>query len=300
MANQVKTVFLLGVLSVLFVAFGGLFGEQYLWMFGLMAIAMNFGAYFFSDKIVLAMHGAREVGRGERTGLRHMVEDLAMRAGLPTPRIFVIDSPQPNAFATGRSPQHGAIAFTSGILNSMSERELRGVAAHELGHIKNRDILITTIAATIASAIAYLANMAQWAAMFGGQRRDDDGDSSPMKALVLALVAPLAATVLQLAISRSREYLADESSARTTGDPEGLALALGHLESAAAVTEPAAASPALAALFIVNPFSGVGGTIANLFSTHPPIAERIARLRTMAGRSDWRSGVISPRRAAFG
>ena len=287
MNAQIKTIFLLGVLSALFIAFGGLFGEHYLWMFGVMAVLMNFGAYFFSDKIVLAMHGAREVTEREMPGLHRMIGDLAMRAGLPKPRVYVMDSPQPNAFATGRSPAKGAVAFTTGILNSLNERELRGVAAHELAHIRNRDILITTIAATIASAITYLADMARWGMIFGS--RDHEEGESPFKTLVLLFLAPLAAFILQLAVSRSREYLADATGAGITGDPEGLASALTRISRAAEITPPAAAAPAAASMFIVNPFAGVGRGLLTLFSTHPPMEERIRRLRELSGHRSWMS-----------
>jgi heat shock protein HtpX len=194
------------------------------------------------------------------------------------PRVYRVPSPQPNAFATGRNPEHGVVAVTDGILEILSERELRGVLAHEIGHIRNRDILVSTIAAAVAGAIAYIANMLQWTAIFGGAS-DDDGPS-PLGALALAIVAPIAATIVQLGISRSREYLADETGAGLCVDPDGLASALDKLDRAAHVVPPATAAPATASLFIVNPFAGTRG-LANLFSTHPPMAERIRRLRSM-------------------
>ena len=278
MKNQIKTILLLGVLSAILIGFGALLGRQWVAGFFILAMVMNFVAYFWSDKIVLKMHGAQPVTEAQAPRLYAMVRELAMRAQIPMPRVYRIPSPQPNAFATGRNPEHGVVAVTDGITQLLGERELRGVLAHEMAHIKNRDILVSTIAAAVAGAIAYIANMLQWTAIFGGGS-DDDGPS-PIAALGLAIVAPIAATIVQLSISRSREYLADETGAALAADPEGLASALEKLERAAQIVPPAVAAPSTASLFIVNPFAGARG-LANLFSTHPPMRERIRRLRGM-------------------
>ena len=278
MKNQIKTILLLGILSTILIGFGAMLGRQWVAGFFVLAMVMNFVAYFWSDKIVLKMHRAHPVGQHDAPRLYAIVHELATRAQIPMPRLYRIPSPQPNAFATGRNPEHGVVAVTDGILQILSERELRGVLAHEIGHIKNRDILVSTVAAAIAGAIAYIANMLQWTAIFGGAS-DDDGPS-PIAALGLAIVAPIAATIVQLGISRSREYLADETGAALASDPEGLAAALEKLEHAAHVVPPLVAAPSTASLFIVNPFAGARG-IANLFSTHPPMQERIRRLRGM-------------------
>jgi heat shock protein HtpX len=278
MKNQIKTILLLGVLSTILIGFGAMLGRQWVAGFFILAMVINFVAYFWSDKIVLKMHRAHPVGQHDAPRLYAIVHELATRAQIPMPRLYRIPSPQPNAFATGRNPQHGVVAVTDGILQILTERELRGVLAHEIGHIKNRDILVSTVAAAIAGAIAYIANMLQWTAIFGGSS-DDDGPN-PIAALGLAIVAPIAATIVQLGISRSREYLADETGAALASDPEGLASALEKLERAAHVVPPAVAAPSTASLFIVNPFAG-GRWMANLFSTHPPMRERIRRLRGM-------------------
>lgn len=278
MKNQIKTILLLGVLSAILIGFGAMLGRQWVAGFTLLALALNLGAYFFSDKIVLRMHRAQPVGEHQAPRLYAIVRELAMRAEIPMPRVFRIPSPQPNAFATGRNPKNGVVAVTDGILQILTERELRGVLAHEIGHVKNRDILVSTIAAAVAGAIAYIANMLQFTAIFGGGS-DDDGPS-PIAALALAIVAPIAATLVQLGISRSREYLADETGARLCGDPDALASALEKLDRTAHVVPPATAAPSTASLFIVNPFAGARG-IVNLFSTHPPMAERVRRLRGM-------------------
>ncbi len=279
MKNQIKTILLLGVLSTILIGFGAMLGRQWVAGFFLLAMILNFVAYFWSDKIVLKMHRAHPVGQQDAPRLYAIVHELATRAQIPMPRLYRIPSPQPNAFATGRNPEHGVVAVTDGILQLLTERELRGVLAHELGHIKNRDILVSTVAAAIAGAIAYIANMLQWTAIFGGMSSDDDAPS-PIAALALAIVAPIAATIVQLGISRSREYLADETGAALASDPEGLASALEKLERAAHIVPPAVSAPSTASLFIVNPFAGARG-IANLFSTHPPMQERIRRLRGM-------------------
>jgi heat shock protein HtpX len=285
MRNQIKTILLLGVLSAALIGFGSLLGPSMFYLFTALAVVMNLGAYFYSDRIVLRMNGAREVAPHEAPALHQAVEELAARAGIPKPRVAVVPGDYANAFATGRNPEHGVVAVTEGLLRVLPSREIRGVLAHEIAHIRNRDILVSTVAAAIAGAIAYLGNAVQWATLFGTNQDEDGG--SPAGSLALAIVAPIAATLVQLGISRSREYLADETAARITGDPEGLALALERLSRAAQVI-PSEAAPATASLFIVNPFAG-GGALLSLFSTHPPMAERVARLRTLVG---------IPRRAA--
>ena len=288
MTNQVKTILLLGVLSAVLVAFGGMLGPSYLYFSTGLAVLVNLGAYFFSDRIVLAMHHAREVAREDAPRLHAVVEELAVRAGLPKPRVFVIEDAHANAFATGRSPRRGVVAVTAGMLGLLTERELRGVLAHELAHVRNRDILLCSIAAALAAAITYVAHAVQFSALFGGARREDEGEEahgSMAGGLLMALVAPIAATLVQLGISRSREYLADEAGAQISGDPEALARALEKLAKSAERI-PGEAQPATASLFIVNPLAGVGGVL-KLFSTHPPIEERVRRLRGMA-LAPWR------------
>jgi heat shock protein HtpX len=278
MKNQLKTILLLGVLSAILIGFGGLLGRGWIVGFTILAAAMNFAAYFWSDKLVLRMHRAQPLDEHQAPRLHAVVRELAMRAEIPMPRLFLIPDAQPNAFATGRNPEHGVVAVTEGILRILTERELRGVLAHELAHIKNRDILVSTIAAAVAGAISFIGNMLQWTAIFGGG--GDDDAPSPIAALVLAIVAPIAATLVQLGISRSREFLADETGARISGDPDALASALEKLERAAHGIPAMHSTPATASLFIVNPFAGRRG-LANLFSTHPAMAERIRRLRAM-------------------
>jgi heat shock protein HtpX len=282
MKNQLKTIALLGILSAVLIGIGGAMGQGYLILAAVIALAMNVGAYFFSDRMVLAMHGAKEVSREEAPELHRMVEELSSNAQLPKPRVFIMQDPQPNAFATGRNPEHGVVAVTTGILDLLDRRELRGVIAHELAHIKNRDILVSTIAATIASAVTFLANAASFISLFAGGRDEEGGEEglSPVQALVLALVAPIAATLIQLGISRSREYLADRTGAEICGDPEALARALEKLEQGAQLLPNPAAQPATASLFIVNPFAGAS-SILQLFSTHPAIPERARRLRAL-------------------
>jgi len=278
-SNMFKTALLLGVLTALFVVIGGAMGgERGMLVAFVFALFMNFFSYWFSDKIVLAMYGARPIEESEAPGLYAMVRRLATRAAIPVPRVYLIESDSPNAFATGRSPQHAAIAVTSGIMRILDDEELEGVLAHELSHVTNRDVLISTIAATLAGAITYLAHMAQWAAIFGGSRSDDDERGNPVALLFLAIVAPIAAMLVQLAVSRAREFQADASGARLAGRPWPLAKALEKLEVASHI-RPMEANPATAHLFIVNPLSGQ--SLMRLFSTHPPIEERIARLRAM-------------------
>jgi heat shock protein HtpX len=280
MKNQLKTILLLGALSAILVGIGGALGPTYLYVFAAISLAMNLGAYFFSDRIVLAMHHAREVSPAEAPELHRMVDDLSRRAGIPKPRVYILPDDQPNAFATGRNPAHGVVAVTEGILDLLDARELRGVLAHELGHIKNRDVLLSSIAAAAASLITYAAHAAGFAALFGGGSQDEDEGSSAAGGLLLAIVAPFAATLIQLGISRSREYMADETGARIAGDTEGLARALLKLEQAAHVVPAGAPQPSTASLFIVNPLAG-GASLMKLFSTHPPIEERVARLRAL-------------------
>ena len=278
--NQLKTILLLGGLSAFLVAIGWTIGPGATWLFLGLALAMNVGAYFFSDKLVLRMHGARELAVEDAPGLHGMVEELAQRAGIPKPRVFLIDDPSPNAFATGRNPEKGVVAVTRGILELLDRRELRGVIAHELAHIRNRDILVATIAAAIASAVTYVAHAISFSAFLGGS--DDEEEGSAAGGLLVALVAPIAATLIQLGISRSREYLADESGAAICGDPEALARALEKLSRGAELIPAEAAQPATASLYIVNPLSGA--RVARLFSTHPPMEDRVERLRDLARR----------------
>jgi heat shock protein HtpX len=279
MTNVLRTTVLLAALTALFLVIGGaLGGNQGLFIAFVFALLMNFASYWFSDKIVLKMYGAREVSPHEAPELHQLVQRLAQRAGIPMPRVYIIPSDAPNAFATGRDPQHGAVAVTEGTLRLLDTDELAGVLAHELGHIRNRDTLIMTVAATLAGAITMLAHMAQWGAIFGFGRRDDEdsGGSGVFGLLFMAILAPIAATLIQLAISRSREYFADSTGAAVAGSPSGLARALEKLHYASQRL-PMEANPATAHLFIVNPLTG--GSLANLFSTHPPIEERIRRLR---------------------
>jgi len=281
MGNLIKTGFLLVVLTCLLILIGGAVGgRQGMAIAFVMALVMNMGSYWFSDRIVLGMYGARAVTEAEAPQLYRIVRQLAAEAGIPVPPIYIIQDDSPNAFATGRNPQHAAVAVTEGILRIMNEEELRGVLAHELSHVKNRDTLIMTIAATIAGAITYLAQMAQWAAIFGGGRRSDEngGGGSAIGALLMAILAPFAAMLIQMAISRSREYQADASGAQLCHRASGLAEALQKLDIAKRQV-PMDAAPATAHLFIVNPLTS--GGLASLFSTHPPIEERIARLRAM-------------------
>jgi heat shock protein HtpX len=280
--NQLKTILLLGGLSALLVAIGWAIAPGATWLFLGLALAMNVGAYFFSDKMVLRMHGARELAPGEAPALHAMVAELAERAAIPKPRVFLVEDASPNAFATGRNPEKGVVAVTSGILDLLDRRELRGVLAHELAHIKNRDVLVATIAAAIASAVTYAAQAISFGALFGGGSSSDEEEGSAGGALLMALVAPIGATLVQLGISRSREYLADEAGARISGDPEALARALEKLSYGAQHIPSEAAQPATASLYIVNPLAG--GGVARMFSTHPPMEDRIQRLRALARR----------------
>jgi len=285
LTNTLKTAALLATLTVLLVLAGRWFGgTQGMLIAFLLALLMNGGAYWFSDRLALSMAGAREVDRYEAPRLHQMVAQLAQRANLPMPRVYLIDSAAPNAFATGRNPQHGAVAVTTGLLRLLNEDEVAAVIAHELGHIKNRDTLISTIAATFAGAVAILADMAQWALLLGGfGHHDDEGEDGGVAGIVggllLILVAPIAATLIQLAISRTREFEADAAGAAISGSPLALASALRKIE-AWKQQLPLVANPAMANLYIINPLDG--GGIVRLFSTHPPTEERIARLERMA------------------
>jgi heat shock protein HtpX len=281
MSNQIKTVLLLGSLTALIIFIGNAVGgRQGMYFAFFFAVLINFGSYWFSDKIVLRLYRAEEASPQDFSWLYSIVSRLSQSAGIPQPRIFIIPSDSPNAFATGRNPEHAVVAATIGIMRILSRDELEGVIAHELGHVKNRDILISSIAATMAGAIMMLGSMVRWAAMFGGFSRSDDDDQGGGLAgmIVLAIIAPIAAMLIQLAISRSREYLADATGASLAGTPMGLANALEKLESASQRI-PLDSNPATAHLFIVNPLAG--RSFINLFSTHPPIEERIKRLRGM-------------------
>jgi heat shock protein HtpX len=282
--NGLRTTFFLTLLTLLLVFAGQAMGGSGGAMTALiMAILMNGVSYFFSDKIVLRMYNAKQVTESELPQVYNLVADLAMRGGMPMPKVYLIESPALNAFATGRDPHHAAVAVTTGIVKALNREELTGVLGHELSHVQNRDILIGSIAATVAGAISMLANMAQWAMIFGGGRHDDrdreEGGGSFIGPLAMMIVAPIAAMLIQMAISRSREYEADAGGARLCGNPLWLASALRKLH-AGAQSVPMDANPATAHMFIVNPLTG-GGLLA-LFSTHPPMEERVARLEAMA------------------
>ena len=280
MSNTIKTTLLLGLLTGLIIAIGDyLGGSQGIVLAFLFAGAMNFSAYWFSDKLVLRMYSAQPVEEGQAPQLYQIVRNLVAREGLPMPKIYVIPTDTPNAFATGRNPEHAAVAVTEGIMRLLRPEELEGVLAHELAHVKNRDTLTSAVAATLAGAIMMLANMLRWSAILGGVQSDDrDRGGGIFGLLAMTIVAPLAATLIQLAISRSREYEADATGARLAHSPFGLASALEKLELANEQS-PMPASPQTAHLFIVNPLRGAA--FARLFSTHPPLEERIRRLRAM-------------------
>jgi len=285
--NTFRTTILLAVLTALLVWIGDMLGgRQGAIIALLLAGGMNFFSYWFSDKIVIKMYGGQEVTAQDDPELYGLVQDLAQRAGLPMPKVYLLPQDTPNAFATGRNPEHAAVAVTDGIRRILTKRELAGVLGHELSHVKNRDILVSTIAATLAGAISYLAQMAQWAMIFGGNRdRDDEGGSNIFGLIVMMIVAPIAAMLIQMAVSRSREYGADEGGAKVTGDPLALASALRKLHMGAQnipLHVNNATANATAHMFIVNPLTGRG--LASLFSTHPPMEERIARLEAMAGK----------------
>jgi len=287
MNNILKTTFLLSLLTILLVIMGGAVGGKGGMMVAfLIAAAMNFGSYWFSDKIVLKMYNAQEITREVHPSFYGMIERLAAQAGLPMPKVYIIPDDSPNAFATGRNPDHAAVAATQGIRRILTSDELEGVMAHELAHVKNRDILISTIAATFAGAISMIGNMLQWGAMFGAGRSDDDeggGIGGMVGSLAMAIIAPIAAMLIQMAVSRSREYMADASGAEICGRPLALAGALSKLHNASQAIPMLDAKPATAHMFIVNPLTG--GGMMSLFSTHPPMEERIARLQSMAART---------------
>ncbi|MEI6206452.1 MAG: zinc metalloprotease HtpX [Desulfuromonadales bacterium] len=277
--NTLKTTFLMGLLTVLLVLIGGAIGGAGGMLLAfLLAGGMNFFSYWFSDKVVLSMYGAFEVGESEDPRFYGIVRRLAARAGLPMPKVYVIQDDSPNAFATGRNPDHAAVAATTGIMRLLNDEELAGVMAHELGHVRNRDILISTLAATFAGAITYLAHMAQWGAMFGGGRSDDDEGGGIIGMILMAILAPIAAMLVQMAISRSREFGADAAGAQISGNPLSLARALQKLEMGSQQI-PMNANAATAHMFIVNPLTG--GGLMSLFSTHPPIPERVHRLEEL-------------------
>jgi heat shock protein HtpX len=278
--NTLKTTLLMALLTVLLVLAGGaLGGESGMVIAFVFALLMNGLTYWFSDKIVLRMYGAQEIGPADFPELYRIVKDLTVRAKMPMPKLYLIPQDAPNAFATGRNENHAAVAVTQGILNILNNNELRGVLAHELSHVKNRDMLIGTIAATMAGAISMLANIAQWGLIFGGRGGDHREGGNPIAALAMMILAPLAAMLVQMAISRGREFGADATGAAVSGEPLSLASALGKLQRGVERT-PMAANPATAHMFIVNPLTG--GGLMTLFSTHPPLEERIRRLEQMA------------------
>lgn len=275
MANNMKTVLLLGLLTGIILFIGSFWGQQGLTIALIMSVAMNFGSYFFSDKIALSMYHAQAVSRDQAPQLYRIIEGLCARNDIPVPKIYVIPEDSPNAFATGRNPQHASVAVTQGALRLLNEEELTGVLAHEIAHIKNRDILISSVAATLAGIIMWIANMARFAAFFGGGRDRDEEGGGALGGLITIIVAPIAALLIQMWISRTREYQADAGAAETVGNPYGLASALQKLENYSKRI-PMEASPSTAHMLIMHPFSG--RSLMSLFSTHPPTEKRIARL----------------------
>jgi heat shock protein HtpX len=282
--NQLKTAFWMVLLTVLLVLIGRLWlGDSGMFLFLALAVVMNGAAYWFSDKIALAAAQAREVGPGEAPMLHRLADRLALQYRVPKPRVYVTPDPSPNAFATGRNPSHAAIAVNDGLLRILDEEELYAVLAHEFAHVRNRDILISSVVAVLAGAITMIANVAQWGLMFGGfggRDQRDQGAGGILAGLLMIILAPIAATLIQLAVSRSREFEADHTGAEVSGDPMALASALRKLERASQVVPAETAQPAFAHLYIVNPLSG--RTFSSLFSTHPPVEERIRRLEEMA------------------
>jgi len=278
--NAIKVSLLMGALTIILVLMGNaFFGQSGAMIFFLIAMAMNFFSYFYSDKIAIKMTRSYPVSQDEAPELYDLVTRLTKRAGLPMPKLYVTPSEQPNAFATGRNPAHAAVAVTEGLMRMLNRSEVEGVLAHELAHVKNRDVLLGTIAAALAGAITMMANAFQWAAIFGmGRSEDDEGGAGLIGGLAMAILAPIAATIVQMAISRSREFSADAAGASIAGSPDGLANALLKLESAAQQI-PMQANPATSHLFIVNPFAGAN--LARLFSTHPSTQDRVARLKSM-------------------
>ncbi len=289
--NTLKTTLLLGLLTGLLVIAGGVIGGNSGMLLGFMiAVVLNFGSYWFSDKIALKMAGAREVSDAEASELHDMVARLAQASGLPKPRLAIVDADAPNAFATGRNPNNGLVAVTTGIVKILDRRELAAVISHELGHIRNRDILISAIAATFAGAITMLAHIGQFAMIFGGRSDDDDDGGGIFGALLMIILAPIAATIIQLAISRSREFGADRTGAEVGGDPEALASALEKLDAYSRQI-PLPVNPAASHMFIVKPLTGF--SMQSLFSSHPPTEQRVARLRQIARERSIGSGARS-------
>ncbi|MBM7865183.1 M48 family metalloprotease [Heliobacterium gestii] len=275
--NNFKAWLLMGLISGLFVLMGSfLGGRSGALLFFLISLAINFFSFYYSDKIAIKMTGSYPVERHEAPELYEMVERLCRKADMPLPQLYIQPTEQPNAFATGRSPNHAAVAVTEGLLRGLSRDELEGVIAHELAHIKNRDVLVGTIAASMAGAVTMIADMLSFSAFFGSGDEDEDGGGS---AIVMAFLAPIAAMIIQMAISRQREYLADETGARITGNPQGLANALLRIEGLSMQAMPMAVNPAASHMYIANPLSG--SSLANLFSTHPPIPERVQRLTAL-------------------
>ena len=287
-----KTTVLLAAMTGLLLAVGAFFGgtKGMTFMF-VISILMNFVSYWYSDKIVLSMYGAREATASEAPEFVRMISSLAQRAKIPMPKVYIIDTDVPNAFATGRDPAHAAVAATTGIMRALNYQELEGVMAHELGHVKNRDTLISTIVATIAGVITMIANIAQWSAFLGFGRSDDDnnGFAGILEMLFLIILAPLAATLIQMGISRSREYQADETGGMLAGNPLALASALQKIEYYAQHRIMPEATPATSHMFIINPFSGTGDWIVGLFSTHPPTADRVAKLQELAHKVHYKN-----------
>ncbi len=276
MTSQIKTILLLGALTGIMLFIGGAVGGRGGLMFAfVLAIVFNAGSYWYSDKLVLKMYRAKILAPADAPALHAMVEELAEEAGIPKPQVALLPQQEPNAFATGRNPAHGVVAVTEGIMNLLSPEELKAVLAHEVGHIANRDILIQSVAAVLASVIMFAANMMKWSVFLGFGSSDEEGGGNPLVVLVLAIVAPIAALLIQMAISRSREYLADASGANYCKDPKALASALGKISNSAKQAPMHEGSEATAHMFIINPFTG---GLANLFSTHPPVEERIRRL----------------------
>lgn len=295
--NTLKTTLLLGALTGLLVIVGGVLGGNSGMLLGfVVAVVMNFGSYWFSDKIALKMAGAREVSYAEAPELHDMVARLAQASGLPKPRVAIIQADAPNAFATGRNPNHGVVAVTTGIMRVLDRRELAAVISHELGHIRNRDILISSIAATFAGAITMLAHLGQFAMIFGGRSDDDEDGGGIFGTLLMIILAPLAATIIQLAISRSREFGADRTGAEVGHDPEALASALEKLEAYSRQI-PLNVNPAASHLFIVKPLTGF--SMQNLFSSHPSTEQRVARLRQIALEQSRIGGIRVPSRPSY-
>ncbi len=275
MENTFKTILLLGILSVILIAVGGLIGgQQGIYMAFLISLLMNGAAYFYSDKLALSMSGAKPVSKKQVPQLYEMVEDLSKTMNIPMPALYITQASQANAFATGRDPSHASVAVTQGILEILSPKELKAVLAHELSHVKNRDILVASIAAVLASAISFLANMS----LFSAHSDDEEGNTSGALGLVVALLVPIAASIIQMAISRQREFGADYSGAKTLGDGASLAQALLKIHDSTRRAPLVRSNPALSSLYIENPLGGLGGSLLNLFSTHPPVEERVKRL----------------------